>query len=329
MSRHVVGILGAGFIAPTAVIQPSRRRDDVTVHAVGSRDLDKANAYALANRIPIAYSSYEQVIADPDITIIYNALPPSEHAKWSIAALEAGKHVLCEKPIALDAHEAKLIAETGLAAGLQVTEAFHDRYHPLFLYLLELTQSGRLGTITEVTAEVSIQTVFNPDSFRHNPRTGGGALMEFGCYPVRWLRNVIGEEPVVISANAELNPLGADSRMEATLEFPSGAKGMLLADGLSTTPGVQSRITVTGDHGKVEILDPIVPHSGHSIQEWIGDTYEVRTVGGVASYDYQLAAVLSAIETGVPSPTSAADFVPNMKLIDDIFASAGMVRTTL
>jgi predicted dehydrogenase len=326
---HVVGILGAGFISPTALIEPARRRDEVTVRAVGSRNEEKAQAFAATHRIPIAHGSYEAVIGDPEITLIYNALPPSEHASWSIAALEAGKHVLCEKPIAMNADEASQIAESADAAGLQVTEAFHDRYHPLFLYLLELKATGGLGAINEVAAEVSIQTRFNPDSFRHNPHTGGGALMEFGCYPVRWLRDVIGEEPLVTSASATLNPLGGDSRIEAELQFPGGARGTLLADGLSETPGVRSRLTVTGSHGKIQIENPIAPHTGHSIHEWIGDDYTVKTVGGRTSYDYQLAAVLSAIQTGTPTLTSSVDFVPNMELIEAIYASAGVDRSPL
>jgi predicted dehydrogenase len=326
---HVVGILGAGFIAPTALIEPARRRDGVTVQAVGSRSKEKAQAFAAAHQIPVAHGSYEEVIRDPDITLIYNALPPSEHAPWSIAALEAGKHVLCEKPIALDADAARKIAASADVAGRQVTEAFHDRYHPLFLYLLELKTTGKLGAINEVAAEVSIQTRFNPDSFRHNPHTGGGALMEFGCYPVRWLRDVVGEEPSVASASATLNPLGGDSRIEAELEFPGGVHGTLLADGLSETPGVRSRLTVTGSHGKIQIENPIAPHTGHSIQEWIGEDYTVKTVGGRSSYDYQLDAVLSAIQTGTPTLTSSVDFVPNMELIESIYAAAGVDRRSL
>lgn len=326
---HVVGVLGASKIAPVAMLQPARRRTDVIVKAVGSRSLEKAQAYATEHGVPVAYGSYEELIADPDITLIYNALPPAAHAKWSIAALHAGKHVLCEKPITMSGDEASALATTARIAGRHVIEAFHDRYHPAFLHLLDLRDSGRLGTITEVSAEVSISTTFNPDSFRYDPVAGGGALMEFGCYPVRWLRNIVGEEPSVTSASAVVNPLGADSRMEAALTYPSGARGHLLADGLSEAPGVSSRITMSGSRGKLIVDDPIVPHAGLRIHELVDGGDEVKTFDGGTSYDYQLAAVLTAIETDVPAATSAADFVPNMELIDRIYATAGMDRSSL
>lgn len=328
MSQRV-GILGAALIAPTAIIQPARRRSDIAVHAIGARSGERAQAYAAAHEIPISYGSYEEVLEDPDVTLVYNALPPSQHVPWSIAALEAGKHVLCEKPIALNEAEARRLAQASDRSGLQVAEAFHDRYHPLFLYLLELKSTGKLGTITEVDVEVSIQMKFNPDSFRHDPRVGGGALMEFGCYPVRWLRDLVGEEPVVSEASAALNPLGGDARIEASLQFPGGARGRLLADGRSETPGVRSRIIVTGSRGKVMVDNPVSPHTGHSVQEWFDDGYEVRTIGGRASYDYQLDAILAAMRSGVPALTGPADFVSNMRLIDAIYAAAGIDRSAL
>src|SRR5690606_9244650 len=117
---------GAAKVAPVAMLQPARRRDDVIVRAVGSRSAVKAEAFASEHSVPVAYGSYEELISDTDITLVYNALPPSEHAKWSIAALEAGKHVLCETPIAMGANEATGLATVAAAAGRHIIEAFHD-----------------------------------------------------------------------------------------------------------------------------------------------------------------------------------------------------------
>jgi predicted dehydrogenase len=226
----------------------------------------------------------------------------------------------------MNAAEAEQVAAAAKMANRHVVEAFHDRYHPMFAYLLARTRSHSLGTLVDVRAEVSVSSPFNAESFRHDPRLGGGALMEFGCYAVRWIRDVVGEEPQVVSAAALTNPIGGDSQVRATFAFPGGAVGEILADSLTEAPGIHSRIEVIGTRGRIVIENPIVPHAGHSIREWIGDKYHVRTIGGAASYDYQLDAVVRSIESGIPAATSATAFVPAMRVIDAIFASAGIQR---
>ena len=241
-----VGILGAAGIAPRSLIQPARRRKDVVIGAIASRSLETARAYAYVNGIPNAFGDYETLLTDPSIDLVYVALPPSEHAKWAIAALEAGKHVLCEKPLAMNAAEASRILATAEHTGKRLIEAFRDRYHPLSARISEIAESGRLGAIQSVRAEFSVHIPFDPMSIRHVPQLGGGALMDLDCYPVHWTRALLGEEPTVASAVATTNALGADENIEATLNFPSGVVASIVAS-MSEGKMLSSTLEIEGE----------------------------------------------------------------------------------
>lgn len=203
-----IGILGAAGIAPAAVIRPARRRTVVEVVAVASRRAASARQFAESHRIDRFYSDHFALLSDPGIDLIYNALPPSEHARWSIAALKAGKHVLCEKPFAMNADEAAQMLEAAQSTGNRLIEAFHDRYHPLSAELDAVKASGALGEILSLQADFSTSNPFDPASLRHDPRLGGGSLMDLGCYPVHWVRAFMNEEPKVVRASGSLNPPG-------------------------------------------------------------------------------------------------------------------------
>ena len=230
-----IGILGAAGIAPQAVIGPARRRADLAVVAVASRSLESAQRYAVTHGIERAYGTYEALISEPDIDVVYVALPPSEHARWTIAAVEAGKHVLCEKPITMNADEAVDVASAADRAGRHVIEAFHDHYHPLTTFLVDLRSSGRLGSIRSITTSFTADNPFSPTSIRHVPELGGGALMDLGCYPVHWLRTFMDGQPEVESATSVLGPLNADESIEARLTFGDSTVAVLRA---SMAPGV-------------------------------------------------------------------------------------------
>lgn len=320
---HRIGILGAAGIAPQAVIEPARRRDDVVVHAVASRRPGVAAEYARKHRLAIGYDGYAALLADPDIDIVYNALPPSEHARWSIAALEAGKHVLCEKPFAMNAGEAEAMVGAARAAGRHLLEAFHDRHHPAFRHLMALDQAGALGRIKTVKAEFAASIPFDPKSIRHDPAAGGGALMDLGCYPVHWVRVLLGEEPdLVVAASGTRNPLGVDESITATLRFPSG----ILADvscGMAKGTPFRALLTVQCERGSVEIENPVLPHRGHSIRERLGGGFRHHTVAGGTSYDFQLQALLDVLSGRAEPLTGGADAIGNMAVIDAIYEKAG------
>lgn len=323
---HKIGILGAAGIAPQAIIEPARRRNDVVIHAVASRRPGAAAEYARKHRLPNGYDGYETLLADPEIDVIYNALPPSEHARWSVAALEAGKHVLCEKPFAMNAAEAARMVAAAERTGLQLVEAFHDRHHPVFLHLLALKQAGALGKVKTVKAEFAATIPFDPKSIRHDPAAGGGALMDLGCYPVHWVRAFLDEEPdLVVAATGTRNPLGVDESITATLRFPSG----ILADvscGMARGTPFRALFTVHCEHGAVEIENVVLPHRGHSIRERLNGGFRHHTIAGGTTYDYQLQALLDVVEGRSTPLTGGADAIGNMTVIDAIYAKAGFVR---
>lgn len=279
-----------------------------------------AAAYAKEHGIDKWYDSYEQLLRDSDIDVVYNALPPSEHAAWSIAALEAGKHVLCEKPAGMNAAQAGDMVAAAERAGRRLIEAFHDRHHPLFAHLLDVRDSGDLGRIERVEGNFHAPIRFNPASIRHDPKAGGGALMDLGCYPIHWLRTFVGEEPTVVSASATPNPLGADQTIEAELRFPSGVQGRVQASMNDDVP-FGALLTVTGSEGTVEVDNPVLPHRGHSVRMTIKGVSYTHTIGGGETYDYQLDDLVRAI-AGAPSTTEGMDIVANMVVIDAIYDAA-------
>lgn len=316
-----IGILGAAGIAPRSIIQPARRRSDVVIHGVASRRPQAGADYAALHGIPNSYGSYTDLLADPQIDAVYNALPPAGHAEWSIAALEAGKHVLCEKPIAMSSAEAETMFAASAASGKILMEAFHDRYHPVFLHLLDIKKCGRLGALKSVKAEFYVDIPFNPASIRHDPGQGGGCMMDLGCYPLHWLRNFFGEEPEILSAKATLTALGVDESMRALLRF-GDVDAELVAH--IARPPFEARLSVIGDGGSIEIDNPVLPHKGHSIRQIFDGRLEEFTIGGGTTYDYQLQAFVEAIESGRPPLTSRSDAVNNMIALEKIYALAGL-----
>lgn len=318
-----IGILGAAGIAPASVIRPAIRRTDVEVVAVASRRTESASQFAERHGIDRFYSDYSALMSDPDIDLIYNALPPSEHAKWSIAALEAGKHVLCEKPFAMNAEEAAQMLEVAQSTGFRLIEAFHDRYHPLSAELDAVKASGRLGEILTLSADFSSSNPFNPASLRHDPRLGGGSLMDLGCYPVHWVRSFMGEEPTVVRANGSLNPLGADLRVAADLQFPSGAKAIITSAMLEEPGHLNSSLEVVGTEGILVVKNMVFPSRGHSITLSRNGLDRVWTVRGLETYDHQLEAIVRGLQSGQELLTEGSDSLSNMKIIDGIYAAAG------
>lgn len=319
-----LGILGAAGIAPQAVIRPCRRRRDLTVQGIAARHPDRARSYAATHGIPVSYDSYDALLESENIEVVYVALPPSEHVRWSIAALEAGKHVLCEKPIAMNAVEAAQLDATARRTGKHVIEAFHDHYHPLTEHLLDLRRSGLIGTVTSVAASFTADNPYFPGSIRHAPELGGGALMDLGCYPVHWLRTFLEAEPSVRSAGHVAGPEGADLTIDADLTF----EDVPAAVHASMAPGVPfaAPFTAEGTHGSLTVKNLVLPHQGHSVTTLVDEVTSTYTLAGRETYDYQLDALVNAVRTDEPAATEGADFVANMAAIDAIYQSAGVVR---
>jgi predicted dehydrogenase len=324
-----IGILGAAGIAPQALIRPVRRRDDMRVAAIAARSGSAAEEYARQHGIPTSYAGYGALLEDPEIDLVYVALPPSEHATWSIAALNAGKHVLCEKPFSMNAAEAAEAVAVAERVDRHLIEAFHDHYHPLTAEVLGRIRSGELGEIRSIEASFTADNPFSPTSIRHVPELGGGALMDLGCYPAHWIRELGGAEPVVTHASFVPNELGADVTIDASLRFDDGPHaGATATLHASMAPGVafDAPVVVTGSTGTLRVENLVLPHRGHCLTETIGGIERTWTVGARETYDHELDAVAAALTTGERAHTSGDDLIATMRLIDAIYVEAGVVR---
>jgi predicted dehydrogenase len=318
-----IGLLGASKIAPLALIGPGHRRDDVELVAVAARDRGRAEAYAAEHGIGRVVADYEALVTAPDVDLVYVGLPPVGHRPWSIAALEAGKHVLCEKPFALNEDEAREMVAVSERTGGRLVEAFHWRYHPLADRVAGLV--GRLGPLRRIEARFVVGDVAVGD-LRRLLDQGGGALMDLGCYAVHWARVYGGAEPEVVTAEAVEDPTapGVDMELRGELRFPGGAVG--LVEAAMGRPGFEALLVVEGEEGRVEVVNPIHPSSGYALRyEGPGGPLdETVPAGGLATFDHQLAAVLGAIAGGGPLPTEGGDPIANMAVIDALYRAAGM-----
>jgi predicted dehydrogenase len=318
-----IGILGAAKIAPKAVIQPASTRTDCEVVAVAARDSQRAQAYADEQGIPHVADSYEALLARDDIDLVYNALPPHRHANLTVAALEAGKAVLCEKPFAMNAVEAARMVEASARSGRPLIEAFHYRFHPAFQRVMDIVRSGELGSVRRIEAAFDVTIPYRPGELRHTLAVGGGALMDLGCYPVHAARTLIGTEPTIVSATAHCDHPGVDLTMATELAFPGGETASIHTSMAPDTP-FDAWIKVEGSDGRLEIMNPIHPHRGHSITTTIKGKAETFTVDGQATYDHQLAHVMDVMAGRAAPLTGGEDAVGNMTAIDAIYRAADL-----
>ena len=317
-----IGILGAAGIAPEAIIEPAARRDDTTILAVASRSGNAAD-YAKTHGIERAYPSYDELLADPDVNLVYNALAGDQHGPMSIAALDAGKDVLCEKPSAMNAGEARDMVAAAERNSRRLVEAFHSIYHPGFRYVQDLVAAGRLGTLKSFEAVFLASIPYSERQLRYKWEMGGGALMDLGSYNVRYARSLTGEEPEIVSATGTRTKTDVDEGIDAQIRFPSGITGRLECN-MREDNELTWFFTLTGEKGSVTYTGPCRPHLGHSIAERIeGEAFRVHTVGGGTSYDYQLEALVGALASGEPLPSEGEEIVNNMVAIDAIYAAAG------
>ncbi len=321
-----IGTLGSSRISQPALIEPAAHVAEVTVAAVAARDKSRAEAFSLRYGIPKAYESYEDLLADPDIDAIYNPLPNSLHGPWTLRAIAAGKHVLCEKPFASNADEAAQVEHAAAAFGLVVMEAMHYRYHPLTRRLAELV--AELGPVRHLQCWTSF-AILDPGDIRYDYDLGGGALMDGGCYALDCLRLLGGEEPSVTGALADPvapDPQGAvaDRSTAVRLAFPGGATGWF--ESSFTMDGeFRADVHVICRDGQVRLENFIFAHKGRLVATRDGTVVADEQGGGDSTYVGQLRAFAAAIAGGAPVPTSAAHAVGTMRLIDDAYRAAGLL----
>ncbi|HVF74479.1 MAG TPA: Gfo/Idh/MocA family oxidoreductase [Acidimicrobiales bacterium] len=317
-----IGLLGAARVAVDAVLAPARELASVEVAGVAARDRKRAEAFASEHGVARVYADYDALLADAEIDVVYVPLPTSLHLEWALAAVEAGKHVLCEKPLTANADEAERLVAAADAAGRTVVEAYHWRYHPLAARLLELLGSGRISDVVSVEG---VFTVPKPDGvgMQHDLALGGGAMLNLGCYAVHWARTVVGAEPRVAAASAEVGRPGIDVAMTAELAFPGGIVGRVQTS-MAPDAAFGALLVVEGTGGRIRVDNPLVPHLGHALTVW-DEAGEVReTVEGRSTYWHQLATVAEGLRSGAPMPTGGADSVATMRVLDDIYRAAGL-----
>jgi predicted dehydrogenase len=316
------GILGAAKIAPNALTLPAKQIPEVEVSAIAARDMTRAREFAKANGIRRVLATYEDLIADPDLHVIYNPLPNSLHCEWSIKALRAGKHVFCEKPMASNAEEAARMAHVADETGLLLVEAFHYRYHPLSDRIRELIRTGAIGQLQHVEGSFSVP--IPPTNIRFDWNLAGGATMDLGCYPLHMIRYFSGMMPRVVSAKAQVGPPNIDVTMEANLELAPGVTARMMCS-MAADAQLGASFFARGDRGELTVTNPVGPHWGHQLTLTSPAGTSNETVPGDTSYTHQLRALVAALGGDRKAfPTDAHDAVIGMKIIDDVYRAAGL-----
>jgi predicted dehydrogenase len=322
------GVLSTAGIAREKVIPGIQRADRCRIVAIASRDASRAAEVAREVGIPTAHGSYEALLGDPDVDAVYIPLPNHLHAEWAIAAARAGKHVLCEKPLALTSDDAERMVEVAEAEGVHLMEALMYRLHPSWLAVRELVASGRIGRLVAVQSWFSY---FNDDpaDIRNIQAVGGGALYDIGCYSVNLSRMLFGTEPTRVEASILRDPeSGVDILAAGLLEFEDGVATFTC----STRAEDDQRVHVYGTDGRISIGIPFnIPpdrpthiYLTHGGDPPVNPATETITFEAADPYSVEAALFAAAILDGGPTPLPPRDAVANLRVIEQLLrAGAG------
>ncbi|MET0659144.1 MAG: Gfo/Idh/MocA family oxidoreductase [Steroidobacteraceae bacterium] len=347
MTEVRIGMLGASKIAPAVMIDPGLRTPGVAL-SIAARDRARAEAYAQKWKVPKVLDSYDAIIQS-DVHAVYVPLHAGGHHEWAIKAAQAGKHVLVEKPFAMNTTEAQEMVDAGKKAGVLMIEAFHYYYHPLMQRVLELVRSGKFGTVEHVEATFIGPEfpVDQPDKWAtyNDPKLGGSMLKHMGGYTLHFVRSIAGE-PTGVKATGKLNALGSDILIDTDFNFAGGSTGRVLMDmtGKPRPFAVDGRVVF--ERGELIVHNFMVPHNdkpfapvrtadgkydydGSSFAGWLeikhpdGTTTRENFHPSDTTWWHQLQAFVNAVRNGKPLPTSGEDTINQMKLNDAIMRSAG------
>jgi predicted dehydrogenase len=320
MSKVKWGIISTALIGTEKVIPAMQQGKYCEITAISSRDLEAATSTAARLGIPKAYGSYQEMLDDPEIEAVYNPLPNHLHIPWSLKALEAGKHVLCEKPIAITSVEGQKLVDAARAhPELKVMEAFMYRFHPQWGYAREKVQDGALGKLR------TIQTFFSyynddPNNIRNMADIGGGGMLDIGCYAISTARFIFGAEPHKVTGLVEYDPnFRTDILASAMMVFSEGTATFTV----STQIEDYQRVTIVGTKGWLEIEIPFNAPTDRPCRLWLivdGEKEEV-TFETANQYTLQGEAFSKAVLEGTPVPTPIEDAVANMKVIEAVLKS--------
>jgi predicted dehydrogenase len=316
------GIISTAKIGMKQVIPAMQQSEYCDIQAIASRTQESADTAAASLGIPKAYASYDALLADPEIDAIYNPLPNHLHVPISIAALEHGKHVLCEKPIALTSAEGQLLVDAAQAhPQLKVMEAFMYRHHPQWQKARELVRDGSIGTLKTINSLFSYHNM-DANNIRNRADLGGGGLMDIGCYPISLSRFIFGAEPLRVAGIAEFDPnFKTDVLSSAILDFGNGTSTFTC----STQMAPYQRVQIFGDRGRVEIEIPFNAPPGKPCRLWFQNqdaVIEEIEFGICDQYTIQGDLFSRAILDDTAVPTPIEDAVGNMQTIESIFRAA-------
>ncbi len=321
MGKLSWGVLSTARIGLQKVIPAMQKGRYTRIVAIASRDAVRAREAAGRLKIPKAHGSYEALLADPDVEAVYIPLPNHLHVEWSIKALEAGKHVLCEKPVGLDAEQARqLQASAERHPHLKVMEAFMYRFHPQWIETRNLVADGRLGELRSVQTFFSYYNV-DPANVRNKPDIGGGGMLDIGCYCVSLSRFLFDDEPRRVFGVVEYDPkFKIDRLASGILEFRAGTSTFTCSTQLSAF----QRVNVIGTAGRIEIEIPFNAPPNRRCRLWHQEQSKLREIRLARSNQYTVQGDLFSLailnDTGVPTPLG--DAVANMRAIDAVLESA-------
>jgi predicted dehydrogenase len=319
------GVLGVADIAVKQVIPAMQRGRLSRIVAIASRERAKAEAAARALGIPRSHGSYDALLDDPDVEAVYIPLPNHLHVPWSIRAAEAGKHVLCEKPIACSAPEARALLAVRERTGVVIGEAFMTRTHPQWRRVRELVDAGRIGELRLVTGHFSYYRR-DPNDVRSKVEWGGGVLLDIGCYPVTMSRWLFGAEPLEVSAVLERDPdFKVDRLVSGLLRFPSGQAAFTVAGQAALFQQMQ----IFGTKGRIEVEIPFNAPADHATRilvddgrDLVGGGIEAITFEPVNQYTLQGDRFSEAVRGRGTVPVPLEDAIANMAVLDALFRSA-------
>lgn len=314
------GVISTANIGRAAMIPALQKAGNGELIAVGSRSQEKAEDFARRLGIPRAYGSYEALLEDPDIDAVYNPLPNNLHREWCIRAAEAGKHILCEKPLALNAAEVEEMAAAAAQHRVLLMESFMYRFHPQTERVLALLAEGTIGDLRLMHSAFSFRLT-RPDNIRWQPELGGGALMDVGCYCVNVNRTLAGSEPVEVQAFATWAGSGVDAEMAGSLRFDGG---LVAQFNCGLTLERLERYQVQGTHGTMEVPTAFLPGSGDTVIHIHRgrDGTHTETLPGTDEYQAIAEHFADCLLHGQPLRYGPAEAAANLRVIEALYRSA-------
>jgi predicted dehydrogenase len=323
MSGLRIGVLGASRIAELAIISPAAILGHRIV-AVAARDRGRAETFANKYGVERVVDTYADLVADPEVDVVYNPLANAYHGRWNLAAIGAGKAVLTEKPFARNAAEAELVRDAARRRGTVIMEGFHYLFHPIVNRMFDLLDDGTFGALQHVEVVMKMPEP-KPDDARWSLQLAGGCVMDLGCYGLhvsRQLARFAGGAPTIVAARSIERAPGVDASFDIDLKFPNTASGSIVTS--MAADHYEMTLRLIGDKGEAFAHDYLLQYGDDRIEIMTDTGTTVENLGTRSTYTYQLQAFADHLEYGTALPLDVDDAVTNMHYIDTAYIAAGM-----